>query len=98
MDLSFEGQCSLLWVRVSRDSSPYFTVSDSRLPKPGRPGPHLYIPQERGGAVISPDAGLPFLRLLRLAGLRWRWLDLPPHGIELFFLQLIPYIPFARIE
>jgi hypothetical protein len=28
---------------------PHFDVSDSRLPKPGRPGPRIYIPQEEGG-------------------------------------------------
>jgi hypothetical protein len=39
-------------VRVPWDSWPYFTVSDSRLPQPGSPGPRIYIPQERGGAVM----------------------------------------------
>jgi hypothetical protein len=42
-------------VRVSQDSWPYFTVSDSRLPKPGGPGSHIYIPQEEGSPVISPE-------------------------------------------
>jgi hypothetical protein len=32
-------------VRVPRDSWPYFSVSDSRLPYPGGPGPRIYIPQ-----------------------------------------------------
>jgi hypothetical protein len=41
-------------------------------PKPGRPGPRVYIPQEQGGLVIPPGTGFPFRRLLRLAGLRWR--------------------------
>jgi hypothetical protein len=37
-----------------------FSVSDSRLPQPGRPGPHIYIPQERGGPVIPPGTWFPF--------------------------------------
>jgi hypothetical protein len=42
-------------VRIPRDSLPHFTVSDSRLPQPGGPGPRIYIPQEQGGPVILPD-------------------------------------------
>jgi hypothetical protein len=60
-------------VRVPRDSLPYFTVSDSRLPQPEGPGPRICIPQEQGGPVISPGTGFPFRRLLRLAGIRWRY-------------------------
>jgi hypothetical protein len=37
-----------------QDSWPYFTVSDSRLPQPGGPGPRIYILQEQGGPVIPP--------------------------------------------
>jgi hypothetical protein len=40
-------------VRVQLESLPYFTVSDSRRPQPGRPGPRIYIPQERSEPV--PD-------------------------------------------
>jgi hypothetical protein len=36
-------------------------------------GPRIYIPQEKGGPVITPGAGIPFRRLLRLVGLRWRY-------------------------
>jgi hypothetical protein len=68
-------------VRVPRDSWPPFTVSDSRLPQLGGPGPRIYIPQEKGGPVIHPGTGFPFRRLLRLAGLRWRYSTSPPHGI-----------------
>jgi hypothetical protein len=42
-------------VRVSQDSLPYVTVSDSRIPQPGGPGLRIYIPQEQGGPVIPPD-------------------------------------------
>jgi hypothetical protein len=38
-----------------------------------------YIPQEKGGPVIPPGTGFPFLRLLRLAGLWWRCSNRPPH-------------------
>jgi hypothetical protein len=66
-------QRSQSWARVPRDSWPNFTVSDSRLPKLGGPGPCIYIPQEQGGPVIPPVTGFPLRRLLRLAGLRWRY-------------------------
>jgi hypothetical protein len=41
-------------VRVPRDTLSYFTVSDSILPKPGGPGPRIYIPQEQGIQFIPP--------------------------------------------
>jgi hypothetical protein len=50
-------QCSHSQVWVPRDSWPYFTVSDSRLPQPGGPGPRIYIPQEQGGPVIPQALG-----------------------------------------
>jgi hypothetical protein len=42
----------------------HFTVSDSRLPQPGWPGPRIYIPQQHGGPVITPGTRFPFCRLL----------------------------------
>jgi hypothetical protein len=51
-----------------------------RLPQPGGPGPRIYIPQEQGGPDILPGTGFPFRRLLRLAGLYWRYYNPPPHG------------------
>jgi hypothetical protein len=68
-------------VRLQRDSWPHFTVSNSRLPQPGGPGPRIYILQEQGGPVIPPGTELPFRRLLRLAGLRRRYWSPPPNGI-----------------
>jgi hypothetical protein len=65
-------------VRVPRDSCPYFTVSDSMFPLSEEPGPRIYIPHEQGGPVISLGNGFPFRRLLRLAGLRWRYSNPPP--------------------
>jgi hypothetical protein len=48
-------------VWVPWDSCPHFTVSDSRLPQPGVPGPHIYVPQERGGPVTLPGTGFFFI-------------------------------------
>jgi hypothetical protein len=42
--------------------------------------PCLY-PQEQCGPVTSPGTGFPFRRLLRLAGLRWRYSNPPPRGV-----------------
>jgi hypothetical protein len=75
-------QRSQSWVRDPRDSLPYFSVSDSRLSQPRGPGPRIYIPQEHGGLVIPPGTGFPFRRLLRLAGLRWRYSKPPPRGVR----------------
>jgi hypothetical protein len=60
-------------VRDPQDSWPYFTVSNSRLLQPGGPGLRIYIP---------PGTGFPFRRLIRLAGLRWRYLTSPPPGAK----------------
>jgi hypothetical protein len=68
-------------VRVLRDSWPHFTVSDSRISKPGGPGPRIYIHREQGGLIIPPGIGFSFRRLLRLAGLRWRYSNLPLRGL-----------------
>jgi hypothetical protein len=48
-------------IRVRRDSRPHFTVSDSRFPQPGGPGPLMYIPQDRGDPVIPPGTGFPYV-------------------------------------
>jgi hypothetical protein len=74
-------QRSHSWVRISWDSWPYFTVSDLRLPQPWGPGARIYIPQEQGNPVIPPGTGFPFHRLQRLAGLRLRYSNPPPHGL-----------------
>jgi hypothetical protein len=68
----------LTMILVPRSPWPYFAVSDSRFLQPGGPGPRTYIPQEQGGPVISPGTAFPFRRLLRLAGLRWRYSTPPP--------------------
>jgi hypothetical protein len=76
------------WVRVLRDSWPYFTVSDSRLPQPRGPDPSIYIPQEQDDPVTPPGTGFPLRRLLRLAGLRWRYSNPPPPDCS---FKLSPY-------
>jgi hypothetical protein len=76
-------------VRVPQDIWPYFTVSDSRLPQPGGPGPLISIPQDQGGPVILPGTGFPFRRLLRLAGLWWKYSNPPPYG----WTSLLGFIP-----
>jgi hypothetical protein len=48
-------------------------------PKRGRPDPSIYIPQEQGGHVITPGTGFPLRRLLRIAGLRWKY-SKPPES------------------
>jgi hypothetical protein len=80
-------------VQVSLDSRPQFTVSDSRLPQLGGPGPRIYIPQEEGGPVIPPGTGFPFRPLLWFAGLRWRYSTPPPHGLELCYSWILVIKP-----
>jgi hypothetical protein len=69
--------CCLPWqrshsrVQVLWDSRPYFTVSDSTLPKLGGPGPHIYIPQEHGGPII-PLGTRSLLLFCHLTN--WSWL------------------------
>jgi hypothetical protein len=41
-------------------------------------------PQEQGCPIITPGTGFPFRRLLRLAGLRWRYSTAAPHGRQSF--------------
>jgi hypothetical protein len=68
----------------------YFTVTNSRLPQPGGPGPLIYIPQEQGGPVIPPATVFPFRRLLRFTRLPWRYSTPPPLGIDwLLSLSLV---------
>jgi hypothetical protein len=43
--------------------------------------PYLY-PPEKGGPAIPPGTGFPFRRLLRLAGLRWMYMNPPSRGLN----------------
>jgi hypothetical protein len=95
-------QRSHSWVLVPRGSGQYFILSDSRLPQPGGPGLSIYINQEQNGPVISPDIGFPFRHLLRLAGLRWKYSNPPPHGqpmgSESESLRLAVYLQSVRLS
>jgi hypothetical protein len=84
-------------VSVLRNPWPYFTLSDMTLSQPAGPGPRIYIPQEQSGPVIPPDSGFPSRRLLRLAGLRWRYSTTPPHGRLTHNAQLTYYVASTRI-
>jgi hypothetical protein len=53
--------------------------------QPGGPGPCIYNLQEERGPVNLPGTGFSLCRLLRHAGLRWRYSIPPPHGIRLWF-------------
>jgi hypothetical protein len=66
----------------SRRTHDHTLLSHLRLPQPGGPGPRNNIPEEQGGPVIPPGTGFPLRRLLRLAGLRWRYLNSSPHGLK----------------
>jgi hypothetical protein len=57
-------QCSHSWVQ----SPTRFLCQILRLPQPGGPGPHIYIPQEQGDPLIPPGTEFPFCCLLQLAG------------------------------
>jgi hypothetical protein len=51
-----------------------------RLPKPGGSCPRIYIPQEQSGPVMPVGTEFPHRRLLRLAGLKWRYSNPHPQG------------------
>jgi hypothetical protein len=85
-------QCNHSIVRVTQNQKPYFTVSSETPPIWRARFPYLYniyicIPQEQGCPVIPPGTGFPLRRLLRLAGLRWRYSN-PPSS----FRDRSPYI------
>jgi hypothetical protein len=65
----------------SRGTQEHIIVSQFfRFPQPGVPSSRIYIPQEQGGPVIPAGTGFTFRRLLRLAGLRWRYSNPSPDG------------------
>jgi hypothetical protein len=66
--------CSAITERSeSRRTRNHTLLSHLRLPQPGGPGSRIYILQEQGGPVIPPGTRFPLRRLLRLAGLVWRY-------------------------
>jgi hypothetical protein len=63
-------------------------------PKPGGPDLCIYVSQWQAG--ITRSTGLPFRRLLRLAGLRWRYSNPPPH-VSIVKLLLWLYSPLLGL-
>jgi hypothetical protein len=63
------------WTEHHNLLSQFFTLS-----QPGGLGSCIYIHQGQDGPVITPGCWSPFRCLLRLAGLRWRYSNLPPQA------------------
>jgi hypothetical protein len=59
--------------------------------------PYLY-PPEQSGPVIPPGTEFPFRRLLRLAGLWWRYSNPPPQKISLEPAWFPRYIALGRTQ
>jgi hypothetical protein len=78
----------------SRGTHDHILLSQIRDSPNLEAGPRIYIPQEQGGPVIPPGTGCPLRRLLRLAGLRWRYSNPPPHGM----LSLIWLPQFSSLQ
>jgi hypothetical protein len=67
----------------SRTTHGHILLSHLRLPQPGRPGPHIYIPQEQGGPVIPPRVlGSLFVASYDTQVLWWRYSNPLPHWFE----------------
>jgi hypothetical protein len=74
-------------------------LSHLRLPQPGGPGSRIYIPQEQGGPLMPPGTGFPLRRLLRLAGLRWRYSNPPPTWRTRFpYLYTVQSVYFKKSQ
>jgi hypothetical protein len=66
--------------RDSRDSRPYFTVSDSRLSQSGAPGWHLFHPGT-GWPSYTPRHWVPFSFLFMTCKAISELFDPPPQGV-----------------
>jgi hypothetical protein len=65
--------------RSPTELRPYFTVSHE-TPSTWRSRSLYLFPLGTGWSSCTPGHWVPFCRLLRLAGLRWRYSNPPPHG------------------
>jgi hypothetical protein len=63
----------------SRRTRNHTLLSRLRLPQSGGTSSRIYIPQEQGDLVIPTGTGFPLRRILRLAGLRWRYSNPSPN-------------------
>jgi hypothetical protein len=61
----------------------HILLSRLRHPQPGAPGHRIYCPYMKDGSVIPPANEFLFRRLVRLAGVHWRYFNPPPHGDNL---------------
>jgi hypothetical protein len=72
-------RCNHSIVRVAQNPKSYFTVSSETPPTWRAKFPYLYPPGTGWPSQrVAPGIGLPLRRLLRLAGLRWRYSNPPP--------------------
>jgi hypothetical protein len=55
-------------------------------------GPVFIFPRNRVAQLYPPGAGFPFCRLLRFAGIRWKYSNPPPGGVEAPLCPISPYI------
>jgi hypothetical protein len=67
-----------------RGSHDHILLSQIRDPRPNLEGqvPVFISPRNRTAQLYPQGTGFPFRRLLRLAGLRWKYSNLPPHGMD----------------
>jgi hypothetical protein len=70
-------------------------VSFTSNPQPGGPGLCICVPQWHGSPIMHPITGFPFLRLLRLAGLRCMYSNSPPWRIILIKLWRDAWKPWS---
>jgi hypothetical protein len=66
----------------SRRTHNHTLLSSLRLLQPGGPGSRIHIRQEHYGPVIPPGTGFPLRRLLQLGGIRRRYSNQLPHGVN----------------
>jgi hypothetical protein len=70
------------WLESLRTHN-HILLSHLRLPQPGAPDPRIYIPQGTGWPCYTSEHWFPSCRLLRLAGLRWRYSNRPQVKVTL---------------
>jgi hypothetical protein len=74
--------CSAITQRSeSRRTRNHTLLSHLRLPQPGGPGSHIYIPQEQDGAVMPPGIWFLYITSCDLPGYSGGILTLPQPGV-----------------
>jgi hypothetical protein len=84
---------AVIFVSESRGTRDHILLSQIRdSPNLEDQVPVFYVHQEQDDPVIPPCTGFPFRRLLRLAGLRWRYSNPPTRRTDNYcWLLLIWY-------